>query len=141
MSDLSALSREVMQVLTPFLPYLLAPAQEALQVMGERLGEAAWEKLRALWERLRAQESVVQVAQTAATVPENPALQEALRLEIQRALEAQPDLVPLVRELLRVVGQGVGGQQASRSVHIQGPVSNSIIVTGDQNRVSQRIQK
>ncbi len=138
MSELSALAQEAMRVLAPALPYLVAPTQEALKVVGERLGEALWEQAQALWERLRGRRQVTQVAEAAASVPDNPALQEALRLEIERALREDPELAQAVREVLQRAGAAAS---STRSIHIGGDVSDSVIILGDRNQVQQRIQK
>jgi hypothetical protein len=90
------LSSQLVQLLAPFLPYLLKglklAGQEAAKKLGEKAGEQGFEQAKALWERLRRKKAVEQVAQTVATLPDNQALREALREEIARALAEDPAL-------------------------------------------------
>ena len=79
---------------------------------------------------------VEQVAQTAAALPDNQALREALREEIARAL-AEDD--SLAQELARLLPQsGPAGQtviaSGDRSVAIGGNASGNVIITGDVKR-------
>jgi hypothetical protein len=83
---------------------------------------------------------VEQVAQTAAALPDNQALREALREEIARALEEDE---ALAQELARLLEQsGAAGKNViasgNRSVAIGGSVSGSVIVTGDRNKINKR---
>ncbi len=91
------------------------------------------------WEKLRHKKNVEQVARTAAALPDNPALHDALREEIARALAED---AALAQELVRLLEQtrpsgGSVTARGSRSVAIGGNVSGSVIVTGDQNIVQQ----
>ncbi|MEJ5241594.1 MAG: hypothetical protein WHS87_10390 [Anaerolineales bacterium] len=76
------LLQQLTTFLAPFLPYLLKMGEKAAEEAGKRLGEAAWEQAKALWEKLRRKENVEQVAQTAAALPDNAALLDALRTEM-----------------------------------------------------------
>ena len=89
MPDLNEILRQIVQCLAPFLPY---PLRAAAEEMGRKLGAAVWEQAQALWARLRRKKNVEQVAQTVAALPDNPALREALREEIARALAEDPAL-------------------------------------------------
>ena len=92
MPDPNEIARQIVQFLAPFLPYLLKAGEKAAEEAGRKLGAAAWEQARALWARLRRKKNVEQVAQTAAALPDNQALREALREEIARALAEDPAL-------------------------------------------------
>ena len=140
MPDLDEIARQVAQFLAPFLPYLLKAGEKAAEEAGRKLGAAAWEQAQALWARLRRKKNVEQVAQTAAALPDNQALREALREEIARALEEDE---ALAQELARLLEQsGAAGKNViasgNRSVAIGGSVSGSVIVTGDRNKINKR---
>jgi hypothetical protein len=140
MPDPNEIARQVAQFLAPFLPYLLKAGEKAAEEAGRNLGAAAWEQAQALWARLRRKKNVEQVAQTVAALPDNPALREALREEIARALEEDE---ALAQELARLLEQsGAAGKNViasgNRSVAIGGSVSGSVIVTGDRNKINKR---
>jgi valyl-tRNA synthetase len=138
------LSTQLVQLLAPFLPYLLKglklAGQEAAKKLGEQASEQAFEQAKALWDKLRRKKNVEQVAQTVAALPDNQALAaKRLREEIARAL-AEDD--SLAQELARLLPQsGPAGQtviaSGERSVAIGGNVSGSTIITGDHNQVKR----
>jgi hypothetical protein len=103
----SQLPAQLVQLLAPFLPYLLKgvelAGQEAAKKLGEKAGEQGFEQAKALWDKLRRKKNVEQVAQTAAALPDNQALREALREEIARALDEDPTL----REEVTTIFSGV----------------------------------
>jgi len=81
------LAQKIAAFLMPLLPYLLKIGDKAAEEVGKKIGGEGWERAKALWGKLRRKENVEQVAQTAAALPDNPALREALREEIARALQ------------------------------------------------------
>jgi hypothetical protein len=138
--DYPQLSTQLVQFLAPFLPYLLKgvklAGQEAAKKLGEKAGEQGFEQAKALWDKLRHKKNVEQVAQTAAALPDNQALREALREEIARALSEDESLA---QELARLLPQsGPAGQtviaSGDRSVAIGGNASGNVIITGDVKR-------
>jgi hypothetical protein len=138
--DYPQLSTQLVQLLAPFLPYLLKgvelAGQEAAKKLGEKAGEQGFEQAKALWDKLRRKKNVEQVAQTAAALPDNQALREALREEIARALSEDESLA---QELARLLPQsGPAGQtviaSGDRSVAIGGNASRNVIITGDVKR-------
>ncbi len=137
--DIQTLAQQLTAFLAPFLPYLLKVGEKAAEEVGKKLGEAAWERARALWEKLRRKKNVEQVAQTAAALPDNAALREALRAEIARALQEDPDLhaeVARLWEQAQAAGVTVIAAGA-RSVAIGGNASGNVIITGDHNKVEK----
>lgn len=131
------LLQQLTTFLAPFLPYLLKAGEKAAEEAGKKLGEAAWEQAKAIWEKLRRKKNVEQVAQTAAALPDNAALLEALRTEIVRALQEDAVLraeVARLWEQAKAAGVNVIAS-GERSVAIGGNVSGSVIITGDQNVV------
>ena len=71
-----------------------------------------------------------------AGAPDAPDAQAALRLQLRKALEADPALAAEVARLWEEVKAASVTVVASgdRSVAIGGDVSDSIIITGDRNR-------
>ena len=90
------LPAQLVQILAPYLPYLVEgiklAGQEAAKKLGEKAGEQSLEQAKALWAKLCHKKNVEQVARTAAVLPDNQALREALREEIARALAEDPVL-------------------------------------------------
>jgi len=86
------LAQKISAFLLPLLPYLLKVGDKAAEEVGKKIGGEGWEQAKALWDRLRRKKSVEQVAQTAAAIPDNQALRDALREEIARALTEDPAL-------------------------------------------------
>jgi len=141
--DCPQLSTQLVQLLAPYLPYLLKglklAGQEAAKALGEKAGEQGFEQAKALWDKLRHKKNVEQVAQTVAALPDNQALREALREEIARALAEDESLA---QELVRLLEQSRPSGQTviasgDRSVAIGGSVSGSVIVTGDRNKINK----
>jgi len=133
------LAQKIAAFLMPLLPHLLKIGDKAAEEVGKKIGGEGWERAKALWDKLRRKKNVEQVAQTAAALPDNPALREALREEIARALAEDPALAQELARLLeqtRPTGQTVIAS-GDRSVAVSGNVSGSVIVTGDQNVVQQ----
>jgi hypothetical protein len=134
------LAQKIAAFLMPLLPYLLKVGDKAAEEVGKKIGGEGWERAKALWEKLRRKKNVEQVAQTVAALPDNQALREALREEIARAL-AEDD--SLAQELTRLWNEAQASgvtvtASGDRSVAIGGNVSGSVIVTGDNNKVSGR---
>ena len=129
------LAQKIAAFLMPLLPYLLKVGDKAAEEVGKKIGGEGWERAKALWEKLRRKKAVEQVAQTAAALPDNQALREALREEIARALQEDGDLREEVAHLwgeaeaAGVTVTAIG----DRSVAIGGNVSGSVIITGDRN--------
>jgi len=139
MNDVSQLTSQLVQFLAPFLPYLLKASEKAAEEAGKKLGADAWERAKVLWNKLRDKEKVARVAETAAALPDNQALREALREEIARALAEDKTLAAeLVRAMQEIKTAGVTVTAlGERSVAIGGSVSGSTIITGDRNKVER----
>jgi hypothetical protein len=140
------LPAQLVQLLAPFLPYLLKGAklagQEAAKKLGEKAGEQGFEQAKTLWEKLRhkveARPAALEAVQDAADHPNDEDALAALRLQLKKLL-AEDD--SLAQELARLLPRsGPAGQtviaSGDRSVAIGGSVSGSVIVTGDKNIVT-----
>jgi hypothetical protein len=133
------LAQKIAAFLMPLLPYLLKVGDKAAEEVGKKIGGEGWERAKALWEKLRRKKAVEQVAQTAAALPDNQALREALREEIARALQEDS---ALREEIARLWGEAEAAgvtvtASGDRSVAVGGDVSGSVIITGDRNRVEK----
>jgi len=133
------LAQKIAAFLMPLLPYLLKIGDKAAEEIGKKIGGEGWEQAKTLWDKLRRKENVEQVAQTAAALPDNQALREALREEIARALAEDQALAQELARLLQQMQMTGPTVTASgdRSVAPRGDVIGSVIVTGDQNIVQQ----
>jgi len=141
------LSSQLVQLLAPFLPYLLKgvklAGQEAAKELGEQASEQAFEQAQALWDRLcpkmEARPAALEAAQDAAAHPDDEDALAALRLQLKKLLAEDQ---ALAQELARLLPQsGPAGQtviaSGNRSVAIGGSVSGSVIVTGDRNKINK----
>jgi hypothetical protein len=142
------LPAQLVQLLAPYLPYLLKglklAGQEAAKKLGEKAGEQGFEQAKTLWEKLRpkveAKPAALEAAQDAAAHPDDEDTLAALRLQMKKLLAEDE---ALAQELARLLPQsGPAGQtviaSGDRSVAIGGSVSGSVIVTGDHNKINKR---
>ena len=145
--DCPQLSTQLVQLLAPYLPYLLKglklAGQEAAKALGEKAGEQGFEQAKALWDKLRSKmeagPAALEAAQDAAAHPDDEDSLAALRLQLKKLLAEDP---ALAQELARLLPQsGPAGQtviaSGDRSVAIGGSVSGSVIVTGDRNKINK----
>jgi hypothetical protein len=133
------LAQKISAFLLSLLPYLLKIGDKAAEEAGKKIGGEGWERAKALWDKLRRKKNVEQVAQTAAALPDNQALRDALREEIAHALQEDGDLR---EEIARLWGEAEAAgvtvtASGDRSVAVGGDVSGSVIITGDRNRVEK----
>jgi hypothetical protein len=104
------LSTQLVQLLAPFLPYLLKGAklagQEAAKKLGEKTGEQGFEQVKALWDRLRpkmeARPAALEAAQDAAAHPDDEDALAALHLQLKKLLAEDE---ALAQELVRLLTQ------------------------------------
>ena len=125
--DPAALAQTLIDGLRPFL---LAAGAEAAKEVGKKSVEWA-EKA---WAKLRRHPKVAEAARDLAAAPDDPDALAALRLQIKKALQADPELA---RELAALVAQAGAASIQDRSVRIEGDVKGSVIITGDGNVVSK----
>ena len=124
--------------LAPFLAALLKPGQELAERAAGELGESLWEHARRLWGRLRpavegkpaAEEAVRDVAEQ----PDSEGAQKSLGWQLQKLLEADPQLAQDLARLWADVPRG-GVTAGERGVAAGGDIDRSTIVTGDGNVV------
>lgn len=122
--------------LSPFLPALLNLGGKALEGMATKSGEAAGTKLtehglnkaKAIWEKLHpkveAKEAAKEAAEDVAKAPKDADSQAALRVQLKKILEADPDLAAAIDKILKEdAPDGTSGTQIVQHV------------TGNQNQV------
>lgn len=126
--------------LAPFLPALLnlgakaasGAATKAGETAGTKLTENALNKAKAIWEKLHpkveAKEAAKEAAEDVAKAPDDEDLQTALRVQLKKILEADPDLAEAIAPILEEnAPDGTPGTQIVQHV------------TGNQNQVIGQI--
>jgi hypothetical protein len=130
------LPAQLVQLLAPYLPYLLKgfklAGQEAAKALGEKAGEQGFEQAKALWDKLRpkmeASPAALEAVQDAADHPNNEDALAALRLQLKKLLAEDQ---ALAQEMTRLVAQISASE---RGVAAQ-TIENSTVITGDRNAV------
>jgi flagellar biosynthesis GTPase FlhF len=120
------LPAQLVQLLAPYLPYLLKglklAGQEAARRPGEKAGEGGFEQAKALWEKLRpkveAKPAALEAAQDAATHPDDEDTLAALRLQLKKLLAEDESLA---QELANTLAQSrPAGQEYAESAPDEG---------------------
>ena len=115
--------------LAPFLPTLLklgskaaeSIATKAGEITGTQLTEAALNKAKAIWEKLHpqvaARSSAQEAAEDLAKDPDDADSQAALRVQLKKILEADPDLAAAIAQILKSdAPDGTPGTQIVQNV-------------------------
>lgn len=99
--------------LSPFLPYLLKlghhSAEQAVAVasakVGEKSGEAAWNKAKAIWGKLQpkieSKEAASEAVRDVAHNPANEDMQASLRVQLTKLLEQDEALSRAIEEIVK----------------------------------------
>ena len=89
---------ESVKALAPALPYLIVAGTEATKEIGKQAGGAAIEAGKKIWHWLQPhadkQPALLDAAKEVAERPDDADAQAALRVQIRKLLQAQPNLVP-----------------------------------------------
>ncbi|HLZ27038.1 MAG TPA: hypothetical protein VKV73_06935 [Chloroflexota bacterium] len=140
MDAVAPLAGQVVQILTPFLPYLLKAGEDLGARAAQQMEDTGWDLASRLWGRLGAQVDARPSAREAATdlaaQPTDDDAQAALRVQIKKLLADEPQLQHELEALLNTA-QGSGSTttvtaSGDRSVAIGHDVRGSTIITGDQ---------
>jgi hypothetical protein len=136
------LAGQLVQTLTPFLPYLVRAGEELGAEATKELKEHGGEFAQSVWAQLgpkvetrpAAQEAVADVAKQ----PTDQDAQAALRVQLRKLLADDPELSHALSALLEE-NRGPGSTttvnvSGNRAVGIGRDVRDSTIITGDQNR-------
>ncbi|MEP0873574.1 hypothetical protein NDA01_27830 [Trichocoleus desertorum AS-A10] len=122
--------------LAPFLPALMklggkvleGAAAKSGETAGTKLTEKALDKAKAIWEKLHpkveAKESAKEAVEDVAKAPDDADSQAALRVQLKKILEADPDLAAAIAKIMEEdAPDGTPGTQIVQHV------------TGNQNQV------
>jgi hypothetical protein len=144
MIDVLLLAKEAVTFLAPFLPYLIKSggtvAEEAGKKLGEQAGAGAWEQAKTLWSKLWPKVEAKPAARAAleelVANPKDEDTRGALRLQLRKLFTEDEALAQDVFKIQNDVKQSGVNVAAigERSVAIGGPVSNTTIITGDNNK-------
>lgn len=142
MDAVAPLAGQVVQILAPFLPYLLKVGEGLGTRAAKQMEDTGWELASKLWGRLGAhidaRPSAKEAAADLAAQPADDDAQAVLRVQIKKLLADDPQL-RLELEALLKEAQGSGSTttvtaSGDRSVAIGHDVRGSTIITGDQTR-------
>ncbi|HEX6902301.1 MAG TPA: hypothetical protein VF789_21465 [Thermoanaerobaculia bacterium] len=136
--DAKTLADAITILLAPALPYLVSGGGELVKEAGKALGENAPEILKSLWSKLRPKVEEKPVAAEAveevAKAPEDADAQGALRIQLRKILESDPELAAEIAGLVKeaqaaasynatVTGGGAVGQGTGNVVAGQGGIA------------------
>lgn len=136
------LAGQLVAILGPFLPALVAAGQQAAGRAATELKAEGLELAKELWSKLApkvdARPAAQEAAKDAAAEPEDEDVRGALRVQLRKLLADDPALVDELRKVIEK-----GEQQGSISVTASGDravaigqnVTGSTIITGDRNRL------
>ena len=122
-------------MLAPALPFLVKAGDKALEAVGGKVGDAAWERVRKIWGTLRpsveAHPAAGEAVERAAASPDDPARRRALEDQLLAILSGDAALAERVAKLVAEspapAGHHVGAAFATNgSVIVAGDVSGSI---------------
>jgi hypothetical protein len=86
--DVTTVASQLVEVLAPFLPFLVHMGQEAAEQAGRQLSADAWDDAKALWDRLagRLEErpAAAEAVQDVTEAPEDEDARAALRLQLRK---------------------------------------------------------
>ena len=141
MDAVAPLAGQLVQVLTPFLPYLIKAGEGLGTRTAQHLEDASWDLASKLWGRLgpklEARPAGREAAADLAAQPEDEDAQAALRVQLRKLLQDEP---ALQQELVALLKEAGGSStttvtvSGNRAVGIGRDVQGSTIITGDQNR-------
>jgi hypothetical protein len=139
--DVTMLANNLAVLPAPLLPYLLKAGEKAAEEAGKKLGGDAWDRAKGLWAKLRpkvkAKLPVQKAVQDAAATPNDEDIQAALRVQLKKLLAEDEGLAAEIGRLWQEAQQ-VGVTiiaTGERSVAIGLDVTDSTIITGDQNAI------
>jgi hypothetical protein len=140
MDAVAPLAGQIVQVLTPFLPYLLKVGEGLGTRAAQQMEDKGWDLATKLWGRLGARVDARPAAkEAAADLAAEPADEDArgaLRVQLRKLLADEPLLQKELEALLKEA-QGSGSTttvtaSGDRSVAVGRDVHGSTIITGDQ---------
>ena len=141
MDALAPLAGQVVQILTPFLPYLIKVGEGVGTRVAQQMEDKGWDLASKLWGRLGAKvdarPSAREAAADLAAQPADEDAQAVLRVQIKKLLADEPDLQHELEALLKEAAPSGSTTTVTasgeRSVAIGRDVRGSTIITGDQS--------
>jgi len=139
MDAVAPLAGQVVQILAPFLPYLLKVGEDLGARATKQMEDKGWDLASKLWGRLGAKvdarPSAREAAVDLAAQPTDEDAQAVLRVQMKKLLADEPELQRELAALLKEA-QGSGSTttvtaSGDRSVAIGRDVRGSTIITGD----------
>src|SRR5262249_10284345 len=125
--------------LAPFMPYLIKGVGELAEEAVSGLGHEAWKYAKAIWARLspsvESKEGAREAAEFVADDPDDGRARAALELQLEKLLEADPDLAAAVEERWREAEAANVISVGDRGALVMGNMEHSVIVTGDDSTV------
>lgn len=138
------LAGQLVQVLTPFLPYLVTAGEGLTTRAAQQIEDSGWDLANKVWGRLgsklQARPAAREAAADVAAQPADEDAQAALRVQLRKLLADEPDLQRELAGLLKETGGSATTTtttvtvSGNRGVGIGRDVGGSTIITGDQNR-------
>jgi hypothetical protein len=99
--DAAQLAQLVVTTLTPALPVLLKVGEGAVGKIGENITDAVPKLWGKLLPRLSKQTGGLQAAQSVAESPNDADLQEILKIQLKKLLQADPDFAKEIAEIVK----------------------------------------
>ena len=94
----------LVKILAPCLPFLMTVGNKAAEGASQKVGEDIWNKAKAIWGKLqpkvKAKEAAQEAAGDVAKNPEDEDSQVALRVQLKKILEANPELAEEITKIL-----------------------------------------
>lgn len=103
--DFKQLATNISLFLAPFLPYLISGGEEAIKVVGKKLGESSWEKAKILWRKInifvKDDPKLKGVSIALAEEPQDQDFQVAFAKLLVTQLENLPELADELFDLMK----------------------------------------
>jgi hypothetical protein len=140
MDAVAPLAGQLVQILSPFLPYLVKAGEGVGSKAAQALQDQGWDLAKKVWDRLGARVETRAAAHEAAAdlaaQPSDEDAQAAMRVQLRKLLADEPGLQKELEALIKSA-PGAGNitnvtVSGDRSVGIGGNFSGGTITTGDQ---------
>lgn len=140
MNDIAQLAELSVAILAPHLPALLEYGKEAGKELIKKSVDETWDQAKALWSllhpKLKEKDSDIDAIRDVVEEPDNPDAHAALRQKIKKLLAEDEELARRTRRVLESSRTGSGPKASYRSVAVEGGINGSVVITGDDNEVS-----
>lgn len=145
MIDVTALAKDAVGFLAPFLPFLLKAGKDLTEEAGKKLAEqfgggGVWEKVKGLWAKLgpkvEAKPATQEAVKDVAAKPDDEDAKAALRVQLKKLFTEDKELAGEVLKIFEEARKGGVNVQAigERSFAAGRDVSNSTVITGNVDK-------